>query len=154
MTTAGHIFTTLDIDFGDLDSPIDMAIRPGTFAPLSTITIPDELIALAGESIELQLTLRDVRNSPITSSLPDPNRFTCFAVGEVDVGGQVIEVTFPQEVTRNEADSFFTSATLKTTGTFELHIREGTTGIQTSFQNSPITLTITPAAHDRGPRQN
>jgi len=60
----------------------------------------------------------------------------------------MIDVTFPQTVTSNENNEFFATASITTSGTFQLHLKEGTNGIQNSFLNSPITLTITPAITD------
>jgi len=49
-------------------------------------------------------------------------------------------------VVANEDKEFSLIATIPSAGTFTLHVEEGTTGIVNSFQNSPLALTITPAA--------
>jgi len=80
------------------------------------------------------------------SDFPDPDRFTVFAIGDVDVNGITIEVTFLQQVTTNNSNEFSVSVEIKSVGTFQLHVKEGTTGLQNSFLNSPIEVTITAAA--------
>jgi len=145
-TLKGVYLGILDVRIGAYGLATTLAIRPGVFAPLSTIATPPRTTLTAGEQINLSLDLRDGSNAPITSTssspLPQPDRFTSFAVGEIDIGGQQAEVSFDQEVTATTAGEFFANITLNTVGRFELHLKEGTTGIQNSFQNSPLTKTI------------
>ena len=47
---------------------------------------------------------------------------------------------------RTRTTDFFVSASITSACNFTLHVKEGTTGIANSFKNSPITLTIRPAA--------
>jgi len=148
-TLRGGFIETVDIAVGDYNSPTQLAFRPGIFAPLSTIITEssDDLAYNAGEQISFPLELRDDRNNAIITPFPDPNRFTVTAVGEVlQVNGEMREITIPQQVVSNENNDFSVAATIISAGNFTLHVKEGTTGIQNSFANSPITLTITHGA--------
>jgi len=127
----------LDYRIGGMSMPTQLDIRPGTVAPLSSVTSPPTLSAVAGELIELPLELRDSWNQPITSSFPDPKRFTVFAVGEIDVNGVMREVTFPQSVVVNENDEFFVHTSVTSAGSFKLHVKEGSGGmVENSLSNS------------------
>jgi len=136
----------LELAIGDYRMPYQLFVRPGTFAPLSRIESASEITVTAGETLSLPLDLRDSKNGEITSSFPEPSRFTTYATGEVDVGGVTVPVTFPQEVSTNENNEFFATASITSPRKFELHVKEGTSGIQNSFSNSPIIIIITHAA--------
>ena len=101
--------------------------------------VSDEIIeAKAGFLSSRPLDLRDVEDQPITSSLPDPSRFTAYATGEIEINSEMREITIPQTVDKNENDQFSVSTAIKSAGTFKLYVLEGTTGIQTSFKNLPL----------------
>jgi len=143
-TLDGFLVGDLDIRTGDLGTANAMAIRPGIFALLSMID-SGEIETTAGFLSSHPLDLRDVKNQPITASLlPDPDCFTTFATGEIDVNGEMREITISSYVFKTSNDEFRVATTITSMGTFQLHVLEGTSGIQTSFKNSPITITITP----------
>ena len=67
----------------------------------------DDLRYNAGEPISFPLNLRDDHDNVITVSFPDPNRFTVFAEGEIDVNGAMREIVLLQQVIANEDNRFF-----------------------------------------------
>mgnify|MGYP000014430193 FL=1 len=130
---------------GDLSGPLGMVRRPGVFGPLSmVVTSEDEISAIAGEEVVLPLDLRDDFDRTIGSEYPDVNRFTAYAVGDVEVNGELVEVTFDQEVGTNPGtNEYILLSTITSVGNFSLHVKEGSgTMVHNSFKNSPLKLTI------------
>ena len=99
----------------------------------------------AGDTRKISLTLRDDSNNTITTDFPDADRLTAYSTGEVSINGVTTSVAFDQTVNTNDNNEFFVNAKVNSVGTFELHVKEGTTGALNSFSNSPITITIYPA---------
>jgi len=133
---------------GDLPTPTQMAIRPGFFAPLSSI-VDEATEFVAGLRILLPLDLRDDNNNAIiTGDLPDPSRFSCYAVGEITTeSGERLEITSEQKVVSNDENGLSAEISITTSGTFSLHVKEGSGGmVKNSFKNSPLALTIVSAA--------
>ena len=133
---------------GDLPSPTQMAIRPGFFAPLSSI-VDEATEFVAGLRILLPLDLRDDNNNAIiTGDLPDPSRFFGYTVGEITTeSGERLAITREQKVVSNDENGLFAEISISTSGTYLLHVKEGTGGmVKNSFKNSPLALTIVSAA--------
>jgi len=106
-TLHGVFIKSLDLAIGSYGSPYQLAIRPGTFPPLSLIiTEFSDLTYNAGELIKFPLELRDDRNKAISTSYPDPNRFTVFATSSVEVNGEMRELRFPSKWSRTRTKSF------------------------------------------------
>jgi len=76
------------------------------------------------------------------------NRFTAYAVGDVEVNGELVEVTFDQEVGTNPGtNEYILLSTITSVGNFSLHVKEGSgTMVHNSFKNSPLKLTISAGA--------
>ena len=88
-TLDGFPIGKLDVTMGDLGGANDMAIRPGTFAPLSMLGSA-EIETTAGFLSSRPLDLRDVKDQPITAMmLPDPDRLTAYVIGEVEIHGEM-----------------------------------------------------------------
>jgi len=107
LTMTGVLLDTLQIVMGDLGSASQIAMRPGLFAPPSTIEAPAETTAETGEVVKLPLDLRNDKNDVITTApFPDPRRITVYAIGEIEINNITVEATFDQHVTVNENSEF------------------------------------------------
>jgi len=82
LTLDGHLISSLPgINMGDMASPTQLAIRPGLYAPFSSvITGSTVFTAVAGEELAFPLDYRDCLNNSITvaDGLPFPNRLTTY----------------------------------------------------------------------------
>jgi len=141
MTLNGVFLTALDIKMGAFDTPSALAIRPGLFAPLSSVSLPSTSLT-AGQAVNLLLDLRDGLNQPITSPYPDPSRISVIAIGEIDVNGEMRTVEFELEVIANEQIDYLAVVNITSAGVFQVHMSEN----GNSFKNSPIALTVEPGA--------
>jgi len=125
-----------------LEDPVALAIRPGPFAPLSTMMAAVGSVT-AGELVTIPLSIVDDSNNEIALAETDVSRLRVMGIGQIT--GTEYFATIDGEVTK-ESD-VLAKITLLYAGTWVASLSEGVLNDQ-QFKGSPFEIVVVPAATD------
>ena len=125
-----------------LEDPVALAIRPGLFAPLSTMAAAVGTVT-AGELVTIPLSIVDDSNNEIALAETDVSRLRVKGTGQIT--GTEYDVIVDGEVTK-ESDVLAKIA-LPYAGTWVASLSDGVLNDQ-QFKGSPFEIVVVPAATD------